>query len=248
VAFEPTPGRGAPGAEGYTHVPEAQSTGGGGASTTLQATTTTAAGGTASSVSTTRPADGGLVDTGGGQAKKAADQSWWQRWGIKVALVLLGAVVLALLYAVIVPLLHHLARSRRRTRAGSPTDGVRVAWAEAVESVGLLGVAPRRTETPVEFGHRARGLAADGSFESLAGLVEAADYSAEGATPEQAEEAWGLSGPIVDVVRGQATRSQRVRSALDPRPIDRRRPRRGRRAQSGTARGNAPAIEMLSPT
>jgi hypothetical protein len=247
VAFEPTPGRGAPGAEGYTHVPEAQSTGGGGASTTLQPTSTTVGSGTANSVSTTRPADGGLVDTGGSQQKKATERSWWVRWGSKVAIGLLAIVVLALLYAAFVPLVHRLARSRRRARAETPTDQVRVAWAESVEAVGLLGVAPRRTETPVEFGLRARGLAAEGTFEGLAGLVEAADYSAEGATEEQAEEAWALSGPLVDGVRHQATRGQRVRSALDPRPLDRRKPRRGRRTRSGTTRGDAPAIELLSP-
>jgi hypothetical protein len=130
---------------------------------------------------------------------------------------------------------------------------VRVAWAEAVEAAGLLGVAPRRTETPVEFGHRARDLVANGSlaggsFRGLADLVEAADYSADGATAEEAEAAWSLSGPIVHAVREQATRGQRVRSALDPRPIDKRRPRRSRRAQSGSARGTAPAIEMLAPS
>jgi hypothetical protein len=130
---------------------------------------------------------------------------------------------------------------------------VRVAWAEAVESLGLVGVAPRRTETPVEFGRRAGRVVEDGTFETgafdgLANLVEAADYSAEGASPEEAESAWALSGPIVHAVREQATRGQRVRSALDPRPIDKRRPRRGRRARSGATRGNAPAIEMLAPT
>jgi hypothetical protein len=248
VAFEPTPGRGAPGAEGYTHIPEEQSSGAGGITTTLVPTSTTAAGGPANSVSTTRPADGGLVDTGGNQGKKAAERSWWLRWGAKVALALLGVVLLALLYAIVVPLLHHLTRSRRRAGAASPTDEVRVAWAEAVESVGLLGVAPRRTETPVEFGHRARRLAPEGAFDGLANLVEAADYSAEGSTAEEAEVAWALSGPIVDVVRGQATRGQRLRSALDPRPIDQRKPHRARRAQSGAARGNAPAIEMLAPS
>jgi transglutaminase-like putative cysteine protease len=253
VAFEPTPGRGAPGAEGYTHVPEEQSSGEGATSTTLVPTSTTVAGGPAIPVTTTRPADGGLVDTGGGQPKATAAQSWWARWGVKVALVLLGMVVLALLYAIVVPLLHHLARTRRRARADSPTDEVRVAWAEAVESLGLLGVGPRRTETPVEFGRRAGRLVEDGTFEAgafdaLANLVEGADYSADGATPEEAESAWALSGPIVHAVREQATRAQRMRSALDPRPIDKRRPRRSRRARSGPARDNAPPIEMLAPT
>jgi hypothetical protein len=99
----------------------------------------------------------------------------------------------------------------------------------------------------VEFGWRARRLAPEGAFEALATLVEAADYSAEGATGEQAEQAWARSEPITQVVHDQATRGQRVRWALDPRPIDRRRPRRGRRARSGSARGDAPAIELLLP-
>jgi hypothetical protein len=130
---------------------------------------------------------------------------------------------------------------------------VRVAWAEAVESRGLVGGAPRRTAPPREFGRRAGRLVVDatfeaGAFDALAHLVEAADYSADGASPEEAESAWALSGPIVHAVREQATRGQRVRSALDPRPIDKRRPRRGRRARSGPARDNAPPIEMLAPT
>ncbi|MEY2405761.1 MAG: hypothetical protein QOG39_677, partial [Acidimicrobiaceae bacterium] len=246
VPFEPTPGRGAPGAEAYTHVPESQSSGNGATNTTL-APSTTVASGPADSPSTTRPAESNGVATGGGQNNKPASESSWSVWGKKVALVLGTAALLALLYSVIVPLLHRHARDKRRRGADSPTDQVRVAWSEAVEAVGLLGVAPSRTESPVEFGWRARRLAPEGAFEALATLVEAADYSAEGATGEQAEQAWARSEPITQVVRDQATRGQRVRWALDPRPIDRRRPRRGRRARSGSARGDAPAIELLLP-
>jgi hypothetical protein len=246
VAFEPTPGRGAPGAEGYTHVPEEQSTGSGASSTTLVPTTTAVAAPTGG-VTTTRPADGGAVDTETGATKKSASPSWWVRWGSKVALVLLALVVLALLYALVVPLLHRWAKHRRRSRADTPTDEVLVAWAEAVESTGVIGVAPRRTETPVEFGSRARALAADGAFEDLAGLVEAADYSADGATAEQAQQAWALSGPIVDDVHGQATRGQRMRAALDPRPVQKRRPRPSRRTVSTSGRDKAPSIELLTP-
>lgn len=244
VLFEPTPGRGAPDAEQYTHVTEEQAADGVG-STTLVPTTPTTAAATNPGAGTATTIPKSEVETGG-PISKTPEPSFWstKRFGGKALISGAVLLVLALLYIVAVLAFYAIYRRRRRRAAVEADDRVRLAWQESVEAFGLLGVAPRRAETPTEFGVRAgSAMSVDGVAE-LAGLVVRSNYSAEGATDDDAERAVDLSEHVADSVKAQSPASARVFAALDPRPPERRRPI-ARRGPASRKRGDAPVIEIL---
>jgi hypothetical protein len=152
--------------------------------------------------------------------------------------------LLALLYAVGVLAGHAIYRARRRRAAASSDDQVRLAWQESVEALGLLGVAPSQAETPLEFGARASSSAGVDGFAELAGLLVRSSYSADGAGENDADRAFELREHVTSSVKERSPRSARVRSALDPRPPGRRRPR-STRGPATRKRGDAPLIEIL---
>jgi hypothetical protein len=243
VLYEPTPTRGAPNAEQYTGVPEQQSTGGGVSATTLVPATsvpTPTSGPAATGPSTTRPDVASPEDFGG---STFVDDT--------LRRIAIGAGIVALLvltYCLIVPAMWIAYRARRRKQATDPTAKVEVAWADRAVAAALLGVGPRAPETPAEYAERAGRLLQDDSLAELASILETAEYSAEGVADDEGMRAFALSDHVVAVTKEQASRGQRVRAALDPRPPDRREPR-GRPGRRGPSeRGDAPAIEMVSLT
>lgn len=159
VAFEPTPGRGAPGAESYTGVPPEQDESGPGSvvagqptESTLPPTPTTAvppqttvpAGGVPPT--TTRsgpnlPIDGGLTDFGDGDALPAESSSGvpWP------PIVLMGGLAAALLS----PWAARTIRARR-DRASGP-GRVQRAWVRATQAVIQAGVTGRSSMTVHEW-------------------------------------------------------------------------------------------------
>jgi transglutaminase-like putative cysteine protease len=245
VLFEPTPTRGAPNAEQYTHVPEEQASPTGGP-TTLAPTTavvpTTAANPFASA--TTRPpfAD---VNAGDNPAK-TKEPSFWstKRFGGKALVVAVALPLLALLYTAVVLSWHAIYRARRRRAASAPDDQVRLAWQESVEALGVLGIAPSRSETPLEFGARAGSSAGVDGFAELAGLLVRSSYSPEGAGDDEAHRAFALSEGVTASVKTMSPTSVRVRAALDPRLPGRRRVA-PKHAPANRRRGDAPLIEIL---
>lgn len=160
VAFEPTPGRGAPGAESYTGVPPAQDesgpTGAVGeepSATTVPPTPTTVvppqttvpAGGTPSTTTPggpNIPSDGGLSDFGGDD-EPALEPSGGRPWRT-IGIV---ALVLALLVA---PWAVRLARARRE-RSGDLRDRVHAAWGRATRAAIQAGVTARASMTVHEW-------------------------------------------------------------------------------------------------
>ena len=215
VLFEPTPTRGAPNAEQYTHVAESQATADGTATTLTPTTPTTVSASAASGPATTKPDQ--ELNTGAG-ITKAPEPSFWstKRFGGKALIVIAILPLLALLYTVVVLTVFALYRRRRRRTAAAPDDRVRLAWQESVEAFGLLGIAPRRAETPAEFGVRAASAAAVDGFAELAGLLVRSSYSAEGASDEEASRAFDLSDTVATSVKAQSApsaRSGRARSA-----------------------------------
>jgi transglutaminase-like putative cysteine protease len=242
VPFEPTPTRGAPNAQQYTNVPEQQATEGGGATTvptTSVATTPTTSGASGTTVPRNELGPDDDVPT-------TAEPSFWstQRFGGRALIAVAVLVVLAIIYVVTVPILYAVYRRRRRKAASEPDAQVRLAWRESVEAAQTVGVSPWRSETPAEFGDRADRAIGAQEFPVLAGLVSAADYSAEGVDPEQAATALELSAEVATTVRSQSTRQQRVLTALDPRPPERRRST-ARRHRAGPTVDRLPAIEIV---
>ncbi|MEY2453889.1 MAG: hypothetical protein QOD92_3463 [Acidimicrobiaceae bacterium] len=245
VLFEPTPGRGAPNAEQYTHVAEAQASDPNGGSTTLVPTTPTTGAQTNSSLGSGTTLPPGEVDTSG-SLSKTREPSFWStsRFGGK-ALISFGALaILAALYIVGVVTYYGLYRQRRRRAATSPDDRVRLAWQESIEAFGLLGVAPRRAETPTEFGARAGSTTAIDGVAELAGLFVRSRYSLEGAIDEDAGRAFALSHQVATSVKAQTPLPARLLNALDPRPLERRTPI-SRKGTTRHKRGDAPIIEIL---
>ncbi|HEX4820054.1 MAG TPA: transglutaminaseTgpA domain-containing protein [Acidimicrobiales bacterium] len=245
VLFEPTPTRGAPNAQQYTHVAEEQAADSGGESTTLVPTSAAPTASTTNplATATTKPFD--EVNAGTGLTGKHEPSFWsTSRFGGRALLVLAILPLLALLYAAGVLAWHALYRARRRRAAVNSDEQVRLAWQESVEALGLLGVTPSRAETPLEFGARASGAAGVDGFAELAGLLVRSSYSADGAGDEDAERASELREHVTSSVRERSARSARVRSALDPRPPSRRRPR-STHGPASRKRGDAPLIEIL---
>jgi transglutaminase-like putative cysteine protease len=216
VAFEPTPGRGIPGGEGYTGVPEAQAAPGApGTATTLAATTTTTPG--AGGTSTVPKLDlGGAVQATG---TKAAPSPWPHR--LLVATGVLVAV--PMLWAVLVWLAVRLRRWRRRRRAGTGGDRVIVAWDEVSETLARSGVAPRRDETPHEYAGRA-SLAAEldpDLLDGLAGMTTVTRYAPERESAFDDDvvlSAVAVAKQVERTVTRRLDRRTRVRNLVDPRP------------------------------
>ena len=233
TAFEPTPGRGAPNASSYTGVEESQDTAGESTlPTTVPTTVPAAAPTTVPGAPTTLPPPltdttepdpltPGTDDDGAGTVVL--------RWiGRALAGVLVAGLVIVLGGASVAAF-RALRRWRRRTTASTPDAVVRSAWADTVEAVGVVGVVPRRYETPVEYARRAAKAVGDTRPTPLAWVVEQADYAADGIGDEDAARAVELADGIRQTVRDRTTTRTRVLAAADPRPPERRGRARGPR-------------------
>lgn len=223
VAFEPTPGRGIPAAEGYTGVPESQVAPGD--PTTATTRSTAPAPGSAGSSETTVPSEPGPAPVEGssesGDSGADAGDSLIQRYGVdpasRVAPWVLGAVAL---YALAVPLALQMHRRRRRARAKTVNDRIALAWREAAEEAALVGFTERPSET---FPERSANLIlalppADGAATALVRALEVAQYSAGGAGPTDAKAATEAAIRIGGLVHQAATRRALIRRWFDPRP------------------------------
>ncbi|MEO7555066.1 MAG: DUF3488 and transglutaminase-like domain-containing protein [Acidimicrobiales bacterium] len=244
VPFEPTPGRGIPGAANYTGVADEQSNGDGTGSTTSIPATTQVPGTTAPSgdqTPTTRPISEPEP------AAQPGGPGFFATWPGRVLLVLLAVIGLASGYAVAVVAWHRRQRDRRRRKATDPDAQVEVAWDEGVDAVSLLGLVPGRSETPSEFAGRVDPVLDGAPWARLADLVVAAEFSDRSVAADDAAEAGALAGAIDDGVRAQVPTRQRLLAELDPRSRDRRMASRRRRSSTHPprARRDTPGIEVI---
>jgi transglutaminase-like putative cysteine protease len=229
VAFEPTPGRGAPNA-GYTGVEESQDTSGPSTEPTTVPTTQvpsvdpTALG----AAPTTAPpiTDVGQPDPLTPTERRSSPIGRWLWWGF---LAVVGLAVLLGLAALGIAAWRAVRRWRRRASATTPDAKVRSAWTDVVEAVGVVGLVPRRHETPVEFAHRAARELGDSRATPLAWVLEQADYAAEAVGDDAATRAEELAAGLRRAVHERTTTRARLLAAVDPRPADRRGRRRGPR-------------------
>src|SRR5205823_6216272 len=199
VAFEPTPGRGAPGAEAYSGVPAQQDVAGGGEGGPLTSSPTTASAGASNqSPATTRPRE---IETTSGAAT-APTQSPWPGRLLVLALVLAGLIVLWLAG---VPLAHVLRGRRRRAHATTAEERTLVAWAEAQEALATAGLGRRAAETNVEYARRVAAAARlNGMLTGLANDATTATFAAEGVGDDLAGRAEVAAAGVVSTVRSSA--------------------------------------------
>ena len=218
VAFEPTPGRGQPGAEDYTDVAPAEAE-----APTTPATTVPAGAGTAPGATTPAPA-----------AEAAPDPTEPAEPGPSVASRLARAALIVLLLLPLVavaavPLLRQAIRRRRRLAATTPAQRVLVAWDEAEEDLAATGLGQQRWETAAEYTARVGpvgGATVSRSLRVLTADAEEAAWSDGDVAPEVAVRAEETAAALGTALRADATPFRRATWAVDPRPLLRQRRRR----------------------
>jgi transglutaminase-like putative cysteine protease len=207
VAFEPTPGRGAPDDQSYTGVapmPPEGFTPPVAPASPVTPTTQGAAAGAAPNQRTTT--------TNPQNAPKSHGIPVWLK-----ALLVLGVIVAVsggTLGALIAR--RRQAFNRRRAAATTPDARALVAWEEAEEALALAGYPRTRAETPAEYARRVPGPAAvsPGPMTNLAEATAAAAYSAGGVGAEDAAAAHEAAEQVRRQLAAQVTRVERVRWAL----------------------------------
>jgi hypothetical protein len=139
-----------------------------------------------------------------------------------------------------VPLAKRRRRLARRAAATSPADRVLVAWEESAEHLAAAGLSRRPDETAPEYAHRVGRAAgpAGAALVRLADDTSAAAWSAGGVAVQVAVRAEAEAAGIAADVRAQSTRRDRLKAALDPRPLL---ARPGRRGRASAARDVTPA-------
>ncbi len=223
VAFEPTPGRGAPTMGDYAGIAPSQASAGG------------RSGGT-------EPLDEQLLppqvpqdqpsepsQQGPEEARSddllssiSGTEGTPARWPLALGIAGVGILAILGLYMLGAPALMAWARRRRRAMAGDrPGARVMVAWEDSEESMALLGVVREPSETHGEFAKRAAGALASQAenIGELAATSEVAAYSADGPSTVATERAEQVADEIGAEARRSASRSRRLRAELDPRSI-----------------------------
>ncbi len=211
VAFEPTPGRGQPGAEDYTDVAPAEAETPATPDTTVPGASTPAPGATTPTPrADDQPAAGPLDEAGTSVLSRL----------LRLALVLVLLLPVAAVAAV--PLVRQRVRQRRRLAATTPAQRVLVAWDEAEEDLAATGLGQQRWETAAEYTARVGPVGGDTVARHLGVLTvdaEAAAWSGGGVAPEVAVRAEEAAAALGTALRAEATPVQRATRALDPRPL-----------------------------
>jgi transglutaminase-like putative cysteine protease len=213
VSFEPTPGRGMPGAEAYTDVPAAQAP-------PLDPTTPTTAPqqapvpGSAPTTTTTAVAPAAPD----GAAAPDEGSSSWPRTIVLALAVLAG---LPLLWIGLLAALRAGRRRRRRRAATTPDARVLVAWDEATEALAGAGAVPNPWETPNEFAGRAAGATGVDLrlLGGLAGLTTRVVYGAGVVAPAVADQASAVAATVAAASAAGLSNRTRLRLLVDPRPL-----------------------------
>jgi transglutaminase-like putative cysteine protease len=202
LPFEPTPGRGEPGAESWTGVPPDQE--GGPAGTPDGTATTTPTTGTVAPPAGPRtetgdeellavPAIGGGGSPSSGGVNGASTVS-------RVALILLALAVAGLIGLVVVAIVRERSWTRRWRDASTGPDRVLVTWQHLVDGLRRTGVPVPASDTPQEVADRVgpmldgedgdrqsgAGVSSD-ALEELARQATAAAYSGEPETTDADE-------------------------------------------------------------
>lgn len=222
VAFEPTPGRGAPGAESYTFVPEQQDAAPESPDPTVPEQPPTAPGPSGDppaptppspSPSPPSPGAGEPHDSGGGPSAARA--------AMFAGLALAAALGTGALYAAVTAGLRSvLRRRRRRWAAGNAGRGALVAWEEVIDLLRPRRIRPYRSETPLEVAQRAaRSLGSEPEpWRRLALCVSMAAFAGTPVPAELQHQVNTAASTIAADLRGSRTAAQRLRAAADPHP------------------------------
>jgi len=214
VAFEPTPGRGIPGAEAYTGAVESQ------ADSTRPGATSTVVPTTIDETAANEGNTGGATTTT--EATVAAPTK--QDRGLPVRAIATVAAVLLVIAALLsaVPLTMASRRRRRWASASDAAERVLVAWNDTSEALAFAGAPVRPADTPLERVARASNVLGDGglaTLERLAGSVDLAAYAPPRLTDDDASSSWADAHEVRRVAFGTRSWWQRLRFAINPRRL-----------------------------
>ena len=210
VPFEPTPGRGLPGASPYSgHTPAQDSS----TQPTLDDSSITPI--DPNSAIPEGGIDPGINDPVGGGA--GSDQApLWERIDLRylwIPAALLGYVALVLGIQV-------LRRRQRRARSSTPDQQVTTFWSEAVEAIELGFDARRRpSETRTEFAGRLNDnkVPGGGLMQQLAELSTVARFNPAAVSDEQSHRASVLAAEVETTMGEHVPVSTQILRRLDPR-------------------------------
>lgn len=245
VAFEPTPGRGAPGAEEYTGVVESQDAAGPSTEPVsvtepeqppigLEPTDGPAPTTTAPPLEDVGALPEGIdpTDDGGPDAGSTVVRSL-----IAIAVAASAALVGGLAIAAT----RRFRRWRRRSRATTPEALVGVCGQEVAEVVAVLGLVQRRDESDAGFARRLADALGDRRLARLGQLLTRATFDPAGISEDDAAEAPAIVDRIREAVRGRSSTAQRALVAMDPRGPERR---ALARARAAVPRDGGPRIRI----
>ncbi len=228
VAFEPTPGRGAPGAQNYTGLAEDQAITGSDLVMPEEESTTDRPDSVVPQTDFESLIPSQLEDLGGvpPSASRGRGGLTWKTW------ISIAAPLLVVLLILLIPLFKRVLSQRRFLRVQGNRGKIRLLWDEAVESLALINMAPRLDETYAEFARRAIEQVPLHSpdLRQLGELAAAATFAPTEPTDHNQwlARTWSLS--VRAEVNFRVSRQQRLIAAFNPRPLisSRRRDRRGR--------------------
>ena len=217
VAFEPTPGRGAPGAQNYTGVAESQATSGPGPEPIAEDSINASVGAFDPQIDFESLAAAELADADDGQTSAPAGQGGmtWRAWaGI------LGPV-LAVLLILLIPWFKHLRRQRRYRKMAGNRGKIRLLWSETIESLSLIDMTPRPHETQAEFARRAIAQVPlhSADLRQLGELAAAATFAPTDPTDRHQWLARTWSTSVRSEVDFRVGRGRKLAAAFNPRPL-----------------------------
>jgi hypothetical protein len=217
VAFEPTPGRGMPGAQSYTGLPEAQAN-----PDDPSAATTVPGSAPAPGATTTSTLAAGTPTTAAAPTPTTRPGASTPTHGRRTFPVLLGVLVaLPFLWAGALATARVVRRRRRRRAARTPGARVLVSWREATEALARAGTPPWPWETPSEYATRAAGATGVDRrrLVGLAGLATRVVYGSPDIAEELAVQAAGVADSVAVETDRRLGRRTRLRLLVDPRPL-----------------------------
>jgi transglutaminase-like putative cysteine protease len=237
IAFEPTPGRGAPDMAAYNGIAASQTDASGEGATATSSTSTTAPTTSSTSAQSSNTDDlSALLGTSG--ANQGGRGNGGPPFVVKIGIVALALLGAVMLYALVALGYGILRRRRRRAHAVEPRARIALAWEESLEQLELVGVVPEQSETHTEFAQRAGRTVPERNLQlhelaSLADVVTYAPYEIDEAEAERADDA---ATAIADTVQARVPRQRVWVSRLDPRRLIRAttaRPRQQARSSKG---------------
>lgn len=217
VAFEPTPGRGAPGAQNYTGLAENQAVSGSDLAMLEEDSATDQPDAVDPPIDFESLIPSELEDLGGAPPPASSGRGGftWKTW------ISIAAPLLVVLLILLIPWFKRIRNQRRFLGVQGNRGKIRLLWEETVESLSLINMAPRLDETYAEFARRAIEQVPLHSpdLRQLGELAAAATFAPTEPTDRNQwlARTWSLS--VRAEVNFRVSRRQKLRAAFNPRPL-----------------------------